>query len=111
MKNASYSFGFIESEEINFELEDLKELINNASNTYSKIDEKTNLVGGNRFNYLRFEGDPLLGSADSYKAIVHPLWNKELVIQNTALFFGNGLHVNTNDFLDIFTSLRTLKTE
>jgi ATP-dependent helicase YprA (DUF1998 family) len=111
MKNASYSFGFIESEEINFELEDLKELINNASITYSKIDEKTNLVGGNRFNYLRFEGKPLLGSADSYKAIVHPLWNKELVIQNTATFFGNGLHVNTNDFLDIFTSLRTLKTE
>jgi hypothetical protein len=111
MKNASYSFGFIESEEINFELEDLKELINNASNTYSKIDEKTNLVGGNRFNYLRFEGKPLLGSADSYKAIVHPLWNKELVIQNTATFFGNGLHINTNDFLDIFTSLRTLKTE
>ncbi|WP_186826730.1 DUF1998 domain-containing protein [Psychroserpens burtonensis] len=111
MKNASYSFGFNESEENNFELKDLIELINNASNTYSKIDEKTHLIVGNRFNYLRFEGNLLLGTGDYYKAILHPLWKKEFVIQNAETFFGKGLNFNTNDFFDIFTTLRTLKTE
>ncbi|MFD2914776.1 DEAD/DEAH box helicase [Psychroserpens luteus] len=111
MKNASYSFGFNESDENYFELEDLREIINNASNTYSKIDEKTSLVEGNRFNYLRFEGDQLLGTNDYFKAILHPLWKKDLVIRNFDSFFGDELHINTNDFLDIFTTLRTLKTE
>ncbi|MBO0593256.1 DEAD/DEAH box helicase [Cellulophaga sp. E16_2] len=111
IRDASYSFGFNQSDENNFELGDLREIINNASNTYSKIDENTSLVKGNRFNYLRLEGDQLLGTNDYFKAILHPLWNKELVIQNLGNFYGNGLRINPNDFLDIFTALRTLKTE
>lgn len=92
-----------------FELQDLKEIINNVSQTNSKIDEKTNIVEGRRFNYLRLKGDQRLGKSDYFKGIIHPLWNKNLVIQNLDTFYGKGL--NMDEFLDIFTLLRTLKAE
>jgi DEAD/DEAH box helicase domain-containing protein len=111
MSDSSYSFGLIESEENNFELKDLKEIINNTVETYSKIDEKIVSIVGNRYNYLKYAGDQILGINNYYKTILHPLWNKNVIIQNMDTFFWNGFDIDQNDFLDIFTTIRTLKSE
>jgi ATP-dependent helicase YprA (DUF1998 family) len=111
MSDRSYSFGFIEEGENNFELKDLKEIINNTTETYSKIDQKIDSVDGNQYNYLKYSGDPLIGINNYYKAIIHPLWNMALVIENINTLFENGLQMNQSDFLDIFTTIRTLKSE
>lgn len=110
IRDASYSFGFVKDKGDAFELEDLTELINNSTETYSKIDKDFNTIAGNRFNYLKISGNPLLGSNSTYKGIVHPLWDKRLLTRNIDSFFTDGLDIDTEDYLDIFTTLRTVKS-
>lgn len=111
IKNSSYTFGYNVKDESFFELEDLKLLINNSSKTYSKTDKNLKTIAGKRFDYLEMNVNSLLETKTYYKGIIHPLWNTKLLTDELNSFYGSGVKINFDDLLDVFTILRTMKSQ
>ncbi|NEW78005.1 MAG: DEAD/DEAH box helicase [Gelidibacter sp.] len=109
MSNANYSFGLNDDHSKYVELNDLKMLIDQISETISKVDAAFKTKKGVQLKYLeKTNGNPLLGFKNENNLVIHPFWDKATVIRNVNQLIGK-LPLKEDGLIDLFESLRIIK--
>ncbi|WP_229664859.1 hypothetical protein [Polaribacter pacificus] len=92
------------------EITDVFEIINKCVETYSKVDTNTEMVIGDKINYLKtVKGDPLVGKRTEYKLIKHPFWHEEQTMRESETLFGENSINSFHKTESIFDTLRIVK--
>jgi len=110
MKEKEYTFGLKNMNLSHKEITDVFEIINKCVETYSRVDANTEMVIGNRMNYLKtVKGDPLVGIRTEYKLIKHPFWHEEEIMRESETIFGENSINSFHRSESIFDTLRIVK--